>query len=633
MGRDFYMSPGISLCMIVKNEERCIRRCLESVQGIVDEIIIVDTGSTDSTIEIAREYTDRIYSYEWKDNFAEARNFALEHATMSYILQLDADEVINDTDDIFGQPLDKDLYFIRIRNDLGSGLSEIHQFVRIFRNDPKIRYEGALHEQINMLKENTNYSFDFLGSIIEHDGYLNQIVKSKDKYNRNMKILKEQIKHNPSSFNYYNLATQYNYSNQHGKALDAYTKSFQLANNLTFTNKVLIGITNSLMKLGRYKEAVKVGEDTAQLYPDFTDNYYRMGVLYEEMGYWKDAEAYFLKCLELGENSNRKSFNHHEGTGSYLAAARLAELYLDNNQLDKSLKYLREAIKLNPDLIALLPIFLRLHPQLTSIQLMEAVIKVWPSEENRLKNLIAAFYSLRHPVLIEFVNCYNIDVTIAVRPFVEIVKGNLDSAKQAIETSITEGKEINPRDLLYIAFQNSDSHILTTNRHLLDLRDKEFKWFVQLVQGKKMSPVMLSPKSMKMFEHFVLDLVHLQKFDSIQRMINLITAPELRLIIANILYDFKYFDVVLDILISGEDVTINEKVYSLAAKTLTQLGNVEDAIYYYQLAYNSKVSFINGYNLLMLMQEAGDFDGAQRIKRDLLNNLDPVSLWLQGVDK
>ena len=85
-----------SLCMIVKNEEKILRRCLDPIKDLMDEIIIVDTGSEDRTKEIAREYTDKIYDFEWKNDFAAARNFAFSHATGDYIYSADADEVIDE---------------------------------------------------------------------------------------------------------------------------------------------------------------------------------------------------------------------------------------------------------------------------------------------------------------------------------------------------------------------------------------------------------------------------------------------------------------------------------------------------------------------------------------------------------
>ncbi|MBQ2578818.1 MAG: glycosyltransferase family 2 protein, partial [Lachnospiraceae bacterium] len=87
---------SISLCMIVKNEEMVLERCLESIHDLVDEIIIVDTGSTDDTKSIAAKYTRLIYDFSWVDDFSKARNFAFSKATGDYIYSCDADEVLDD---------------------------------------------------------------------------------------------------------------------------------------------------------------------------------------------------------------------------------------------------------------------------------------------------------------------------------------------------------------------------------------------------------------------------------------------------------------------------------------------------------------------------------------------------------
>lgn len=87
---------SISLCMIVKNEEKLLKRCLDSYRLVCDEIVIVDTGSTDRTKEIAAGYTDLIYDYPWNNDFAAARNFAFSKANCDYIFSADADEVLDE---------------------------------------------------------------------------------------------------------------------------------------------------------------------------------------------------------------------------------------------------------------------------------------------------------------------------------------------------------------------------------------------------------------------------------------------------------------------------------------------------------------------------------------------------------
>ena len=86
----------ISVCMIVKNEERVLARCLDSLEGLYEELIIVDTGSTDSTKEIAAKYTDKIFDFQWVNDFSAARNYAFSHASMDYIYSADADEVLDE---------------------------------------------------------------------------------------------------------------------------------------------------------------------------------------------------------------------------------------------------------------------------------------------------------------------------------------------------------------------------------------------------------------------------------------------------------------------------------------------------------------------------------------------------------
>ena len=86
----------VSLCMIVKNEEKILERCLSCLADLMDEVIIVDTGSTDRTKQIASKYTDKIYDFQWEDDFSAARNFAFSKATGDYIYSADADEVLDE---------------------------------------------------------------------------------------------------------------------------------------------------------------------------------------------------------------------------------------------------------------------------------------------------------------------------------------------------------------------------------------------------------------------------------------------------------------------------------------------------------------------------------------------------------
>ncbi len=132
--------PVISVCMIVKNEEQYLENCLKSIKDIADEIVIVDTGSTDRTVEIAKKYTDKIYFHPWKDSFSEARNHYLEYATGDWIFQMDADEELiqEDIPVLMAAIQDDDLdgVMVQIVSKFQEGKREaIHSFERIFRNN------------------------------------------------------------------------------------------------------------------------------------------------------------------------------------------------------------------------------------------------------------------------------------------------------------------------------------------------------------------------------------------------------------------------------------------------------------------------------------------------------------------
>lgn len=148
--------PTISLCMIVKNEEAHIARCLDSVAGLVEEIIIVDTGSTDRTTEIASGYTSKVYLYPWKDDFSDARNYSFSKASMDYCMWMDADDVLEETEkDKFlqlKQTLSPDVDIVMMKYHTSfdeAGRPSFSYFrERWIKNCDQYRWIGAVHEVI-----------------------------------------------------------------------------------------------------------------------------------------------------------------------------------------------------------------------------------------------------------------------------------------------------------------------------------------------------------------------------------------------------------------------------------------------------------------------------------------------------
>ncbi len=199
LGQTSIHSPTLSLCMIVKDEEKFLPTCLESVKDYVDEIIIVDTGSTDNTVEIARRYNAKIYHHPWEDSFSKARNYSLSYATSDWILILDADEeleredacklreAINDNDvNVITLPV-----FYKPKGGINLSVSSSE---RIFRNYNNIHYEGIVHNALIYSGSSKNVNVS-----IYHYGYHQGNEQMEKKFKRTSDLLKKQIKDDPEN--------------------------------------------------------------------------------------------------------------------------------------------------------------------------------------------------------------------------------------------------------------------------------------------------------------------------------------------------------------------------------------------------------------------------------------------------
>ena len=188
--------------MIVRNEEKFLGQCLESVKDVVDEMIIVDTGSEDRTVEIAESYGAGVYHHAWQGSFSEARNYGLQFATGDWILQMDADEALEKKDiPIIKKVIQSDRYNVILtallsKTDEGWGK---HYFQRIFRRG-KAHYEGIVHNQLKF--EGAALSTEIR---IYHWGYNLSKEKMKEKYRRTERLLKKQLEEDQTNpFTYCN---------------------------------------------------------------------------------------------------------------------------------------------------------------------------------------------------------------------------------------------------------------------------------------------------------------------------------------------------------------------------------------------------------------------------------------------
>lgn len=177
----------LSLCMIIRNEAENLPRCLESIRDIVNEIIIVDTGSTDSSIEIGLRYGARVYNFEWNDDFSAARNYSLERANGEWILVLDADEALDAQSASLLRPAlsesKVDAYSCVLRNVLSISPELFYHdntfqgWIRIFRNRPEYRFESIYHESVFPSLRRHNAVIESAPFIIWHYGMLKESVQ------------------------------------------------------------------------------------------------------------------------------------------------------------------------------------------------------------------------------------------------------------------------------------------------------------------------------------------------------------------------------------------------------------------------------------------------------------------------
>lgn len=339
----------ISLAMIVKNEEKYLDRCLKSVEGIVNEIVIVDTGSTDRTIEIAKANGAKVFYYEWNNHFAEARNEAIKHTTSEWVLVLDADEYITKWD---SKRIEK---ILSNKNQIGEILiyskyiiddKEYISNSNLKRLFPKgITFEGRVHEQLdtNLPSIDTNIE-------VKHNGYY-----KTEKFERNIPLLRESLKENPKdAYLYSQLAREFKASNRIMEARICAQKGYELMNdNNEYSPVFLVEYLQILNSSKMYTEAIKIINREEKYMKDYAYFFYIAGIIY--MDYLSTnpnatlqdiqiIESYYKKALEIGENNKYTSV---VGAGSYLSAYNLGVYYELIGKQDLSKKYYQLADKMN----------------------------------------------------------------------------------------------------------------------------------------------------------------------------------------------------------------------------------------------------------------------------------------------
>jgi glycosyltransferase involved in cell wall biosynthesis len=300
----------ISLCLIAKNEAENIGSCIKSADEFVDEIIVVDTGSTDETINIAQTLGAKVYKEQWQNDFSYHRNTSLAKANSDWILLLDCDEELEQGS---GQKLKNaiknnsnfEAFFVQIINTLAKERQMTFSSIRIIKNRSLFHFTGKLHEQIadSIISKYGPNSIGYSKVKVIHHGYNNNIVNIEAKSNRNLEILKSYPEEKKDGFFYYNLGTEYLRLGEKLKALKTYKNALEMTNPEKTFGPILVKKTiSTLMELKRYREAIVSLNYYQNIYTEFLDLWFLEGICHQICGSFTKA----VSCFQKFKNTNAK---------------------------------------------------------------------------------------------------------------------------------------------------------------------------------------------------------------------------------------------------------------------------------------------------------------------------------------
>ena len=343
--------------MIVKNEEDWVEQSIESVISLVREVIIVDTGSTDRTLEKIERFNPTIIRSEWADHFGDARNLSLDAATSSWILVLDADERIAAED----LPLLSDLldasyagFSLNQRNyvtnshlcgwarnvsDYAEGRDYPgyvdNPLIRLFRNEPRLRFHGAVHEIIDPTRLSKDLTFSSVPVVIHHYGKVRGEDRVAAKQQLYLRLGAKRLEEDPSNGKaYLDYGIQFQELGRHEDAREPFDKAFELTGN----PMCLFYRAVSEKKMAEYVVAQGLLEKAAGLGLDTFDLHLELGNVWLARGKYKKALERYRACQEKSIENPVVTFN-------------IGLTYRKMGELDKALRYYKRAASLDPGFV------------------------------------------------------------------------------------------------------------------------------------------------------------------------------------------------------------------------------------------------------------------------------------------
>jgi len=343
----------ISLCMILKNEEHFLPGCLKTVKGLVDEIIVVDTGSTDRTMEIAAEYGAKIYQHPWQNDFSLHRNQSIDYAAGDWILILDADEELDPSEHSMIKSAikrkDIDAVSFVVYNKIQGGRTGFLNSHRLFRNKKEYRYSGIVHNQLIM--DGITLSTQLK---VFHHGYGLSEEKMRAKGKRTEILLKQQLEENPdNAFAHFNLAQIYRGLAEPELSLKHATRVIEILSpdNLERRHVYVMALDQlgcACVGLNDHEKAKEYFYKALEIKEDYLDPLFNLGYVYSKEENYDKADELFHRYLAV-----RNAFSEHrEWLGLILnnLNSRFAVYYglglsrYFRNDIDKALEYFHKVI-------------------------------------------------------------------------------------------------------------------------------------------------------------------------------------------------------------------------------------------------------------------------------------------------
>lgn len=340
----------ISACAIVKNEAENLPRWLACVKALADELIVVDTGSTDRTVEIAQTAGAHVYSFPWRNDFSAAKNFAIQKARGSWIVFLDADEYFSEEDiprvRAHIHRFDKEertagflCPLVNIDVDCGNLICSGGIQIRVFRRHPDLRYQGTVHEQLT--SQRSTWNVPTVKDVkIWHTGYSSSIMRTKLERNLNY-LLAERNRRGEKWTDAYYLADCYFGLKRYAEAMEQARKALASDDNLPGMEKrpydIMLG--SMLMLHSPSSEISKMAHEALVKFPDTPDYKMDEGLAFWQEKKFESAEDCFLQALSMTEKGNNRI--------RALILSYLSDIEHRRGQDAKALDYAAESLKEN----------------------------------------------------------------------------------------------------------------------------------------------------------------------------------------------------------------------------------------------------------------------------------------------